>query len=160
MAAVVSNYAAKSAASKYEASRGAELENSYQAQLGAAKAGYTKSGNISNSKAAQEARAAAEAAQPKPGSKAPWNKATEEKLMSQYNAKVGKLNKTVEQGLEKLKKTKLQGQENMYAQFGDYKNLAPKLLNSMSSEDRWKMKAEQRIMQNDAFNNFLNSLDK
>lgn len=158
--AVAANVATKKAAENYAAKRGAELNTSYQANVEAAKAGYTKSGAISNSAAAKEARAKVEATKPGEGSKAYWNKGTEAQLKADYDKKMGELTKTVNKGVADLKKAKEKGKEATLNQFGDYKELAPQILDNMSAGDRWRTLAKQRIIQRNAFNKFRDSLDK
>ena len=160
MGAVATNYATKAASERYAAKRGAEYNASYQANLEAAKKGYTKGGNISQSKAAQEAREAAAAATPGAASKAHWNKGVEAQLKAEYDKKMGKLNETVNKGVESLKAAKAKGKEATLNQFGDYKELAPQIMAGMSADDRWKIKAEQRIIQRNAFDDFMKSLEK
>lgn len=158
--AVATKYATKAASEKYAAERGAELDKSYQANLAAAKSGYTKSGAVSHSKAAEEARIAAQAATPGAGSKAYWNKGVEAQLKGEYDKKMGNLNKTVEEGVKGLKEAKEKGKQATYNQFGEYKELAPQIINNLSADDRWRVKAEQRIIQRNAFDDFMKSLDK
>ena len=158
--AVAANVATKKAAENYAAKRSAELNTSYQANVEAAKTGYTKSGAVSNSVAAKEARAKVEATKPGAGSKAYWNKETEAQLKSDYEKKMGELTKTVNKGVASLKEAKQKGKEATLNQFGDYKELAPQILNKMSAGDRWRTLAKQRIIQREAFNKFRESLDK
>lgn len=158
--AVASNVMTKQAAENYAAKRGAEYNTSYQANVDAAKAGYTKSGAISNSAAAKEARAKVEATKPGEGSKAPWNKNVEAQLKADYDKRMGELTKTVNKGVAGLKEAKQKGKEATLNQFGDYKELAPQILDKMSAADRWRTLAKQRIIQRDAFNKFRESLDK
>ena len=160
LTAAGSAYLTSAAQKSYAAKRGAEYDKAYQAQLDAAKSGYTKTGRVSRSKAAQEARAVAEQSQPGAGSKAPWNKDIEGQLKGQYEKKMAGLGKTVEEGRAKLKEADIKAKEATYQQFGDYSEIAPQILNSMSAQDRWKIKAQQRIMQRDAYNDFLESLEK
>lgn len=158
--AVATNYATKVASQNYAANRKAELDKSYQANLEAAKTGYTKSGAVSHSKAAEEARAKVAETTPGAGSKAQWNKEAEAQLMADYETRMGKLNKTVEKGVQGLKDAKKQGQEATLKQFGEYKDIAPQLMANMKADDRWKVKAEQRIIQRKAFDKFMESLSK
>ena len=159
MGASVVHDATKAASKKYAAKRSAEYGESYQANLEAAKTGYTKSGEVSQSKAAQEARAAAQAATPGAGSKAHWNKDVEVQLKAEYDKKMGSLNKTVAEGVKGLKETKTKAKESAMKQF-NYDGVAPEIAEGMRADDRWKVKAEQRIMQRNAFNDFMERLDK
>ena len=158
MGAAASAYYTQQAAAKYAAQRGAEYEKSYQAQLEAAKTGYTKSGAKSRSKAAKEAQAQVEVTMPGEGSKAPWNKATEEKLKAQHEAKVAGLQERTAKGLTKLKEANLKAKQGTYKQFGDYESIAPEILKKLSPSDRWKIQAEQKLKQQQAFNSFIDSL--
>ena len=157
-AAVATNYLTRQATANYAAQRGAEYEKSYQANLEAATKGYTKTGAVSRSKAAKEAAAAAEQAQPGPASKMPFLKGTEEALKADYDKKMGRLNKTVEEGRAKLKATNKQGKEDLLKSFGEYQELAPQLLAKMPPEERWKLQAEQRIKQKKAYENFIDTI--
>ena len=140
---------------KYAAERGAQYNKAYEAQVEAAQKSYTKSGAKSKSNAAKEAQAAAEAAQPGAGSKLPWLKGTEEALKGDYENKVKKLNERTAEGVKKLKETKAKGMQDVYKQFGDYQELAPQLLAKMPPEERWKLQADAKLKQQQAFDNFL-----
>ena len=158
--AVATNYLVKQATANYAAQRGAEYDKSYQANLEAATKGYTKTGAVSRSKAAKEAAAAAEQAQPGPGPKMPFLKGTDEALKAEYDKKMGKLNKTVEEGRAKLKAQKKQGKEDLAKAFGQYQEIAPQLLSKLPPEERWKLQAEQRIKQKKAYENFIDTIKK
>ena len=158
MAAAGTAYLTKNAATSYEAKRAAEFDKAYQAQLEAAQKGYTKSGAKSRSKAAKEAQAKAEALTPGQGSTAQWNKETEAKLQADYDKKTKGLQERTAKGLSKLKEANLKAKKGTYEQFGDYESLAPKLLAKMEPSDRWKIQAEQKLKQKQAFDNFIQSL--
>lgn len=158
--AAVAAYGTKQAADKYAQTRGAEYQKAYQANVEATKAKYTKSGALSKSKKAQETALAAQQAQPGPASKAYWNKATESKLASDYEVKMGKLGKVEAEEVAKLKEATAQGKQATAKAFGQYESIAPSLLAKMSPEERWKTKATERLMQKDAFNNFLEKITK
>ena len=156
--AAASSYLTKQSAAKYEARRGAELDKAYQAQLEAAQKGYTKSGAKSRSKAAKEAQAQVEATTPGEASKLPWHKDVEAKLQADYGQKVKGLQERTAKGLSKLKEANLKAKKGTYEQFGDYESLAPSLLAKMEPSDRWKIQAEQKLKQKQAFDNFIQSL--
>ena len=158
MGAAASAYYTQQAAHKYAAQRGAEYEKSYQAQLEAAKTGYTKSGAKSRSKAAKEAQAQVEATTPGAGSKAPWNKDVEAQLKAKYDKDVDGLQERTAKGLTKLKEANLKAKQGTYKQFGDYEPIAPEILKKLSPSDRWKIQAEQKLKQQQAFNSFIDSL--
>ena len=158
MAAAGSAYLTKQSAAKYEAKRAAEFDKSYQAQLEAAQRGYTKSGAKSRSKAAEEARAAAEAATPGPASKAPYHKEVEAKLQADYDKKMQGLQERTTKGLSKLKEANLKAKQGTYKQFGEYESIAPQMLAKMEPSDRWKLQAEQKLKQRQAFDSFIQSL--
>lgn len=157
-AAVATDRAVQVSTNQYAAQRGAEYNKAYEAQVEAAQKSYTKSGAKSRSKAAKEAQAAAEAAQPGAGSKLPWLKGTEESLKGEYESKVKKLYERTAEGVKKLKATKEKGKQDLYKQFGDYQELAPQLLKQMPAEERWKLQAEAKLKQQQAFDNFLKSI--
>ena len=158
IAAASTAYLTKGAAAKYAAQRGAEYEKAYQAQLEAAKTGYTKSGAKSRSKAAKEAQAQVEATMPGAGSKAPWNKDVEAQLKAKYDKDVAGLQERTAKGLTKLKEANLKAKQGTYKQFGDYESIAPEILKKLSPSDRWKIQAEQKLKQQQAFNSFIDSL--
>ena len=158
--AAVAKVGTEQAAQNYAATRGAEYNKAYQAQVDAAKNRYTKSGALSKSKAAVESQAAADAAQPGAASKMPWNKGVEAQLKAQYDTKMADLGKTEAKGVKSLKETAKKAKEATTKQFGDYADLSPKLLQMMSPEDRWKVKAKGKIMQRKAFDDFVESINK
>ena len=156
--AVATGYLTKQATANYAANRGAEYNKAYEAQLEAAQKSYTKTGRVSSSKAAKEARAAAEQAQPGEGPKMPFLKKADEALKAEYDAKMSKLNKTVEEGRAKLKATNKKGKEDLIKSFGEYQELAPQLLAQMPPEERWKLQAQARIKQKEAYAKFLDTI--
>ena len=158
MAAAGSAYLTSKSTAKYEAKRAAEFDKAYEAQLEAAQKGYTKSGAKSRSKAAEEAKAAAEAATPGQASKVPWNKGTEAKLKAEYDKKMQGLQERTSKGLTKLTEANLKAKEGTYKQFGDYESIAPQILSKLEPSDRWKIQAEQKLKQKQAFDSFINSL--
>lgn len=159
MGADVTKRVTQAAAEKYAAKRGAELDKSYQANVEAAKTGYTKSGAVSHSKAAEAARAKVEETTPGAGSKAHWNKEAEAQQKAEYDKKMGKLTETVNKGVAGLKETKNKAQESAEAQL-TYTGVTPEQAAAMRADDRWKVKAEQRIMQRNAFADFMKSLEE
>lgn len=156
--AIATGYITKQAAANYAQKRAAEYEASYKANLEAAQKGYTKSGAKSRSKAAQEAQAKVEATKPGEGSKAPWNKKAEQELGEIYSEKMKKLQDRTQAGVKKLKATKAKSEQDMYKQFGEYQELAPQLIGKLPAEDRWKLQAEAKLKQQQAFDNFLESI--
>lgn len=148
------------AAKSYAEKRQADYQTSFEAQKNAIAAKYTKSGALSKSQKAKETALAAEQAQPGKGSKAPWNKATEKKLAADYEAKMQGLQAAEKKGVAELKNKTAQAKEYTAKQFGDYKELSPKFLSMMSPEDRWKIKANEKLMQKDAFNKFVDTISK
>ena len=160
LGAAVAKVGTEQAAQSYAAQRGAQFDKAYQAQVEAARNRYTKSGALSKSKAAKESAAAAQAALPGEGSKAHWNKGVEAQLQAQYDKKMAALGKTEAKGVENLRKTAKEAKESTKEQFGDYADISPKLLQMMSPEDRWKIKAEGKIMQKNAFDKFVESINK
>ena len=153
--AVATNYLTKQSAENYMAKRGAEYDKAYEAQVNAAQKGYTKSGNKSRSKAALEAKQKAEAAQPGEGSKLPWLKGGEAQLKGEYEEKMKGLESRTKEGVSKLKATAAKGKQDMYKQFGDYQELAPQIMAKLPPEERWKIQAEAKLKQQQAFDNFL-----
>ena len=158
--ATVAAVGTKRAAEAYAQKRGAEYQNAYQAQKEAIASKYSKSGALSKSKKAQETALKAQQAQPGAGSKAPWNKATEAKLKANYEADMKNLSKAEAEGVAKLKNTTAKAKAATAKQFGEYQELSPKLLSMMSAEDRWKIKATEKIMQKDAYQNFMDTILK
>ena len=156
--AVATGAVVKHTTDRYMAERGAQYNKAYEAQVEAAQKSYTKSGAKSRSKGAKEAQAAAEAAQPGKGSKLPWLKGPEEALKAEYESKVKKLNERTAEGVKKLKGVKEQSKQDMYKQFGDYQEIAPQIMAQMAPEDRWKIQAEAKLQQKQAFDNFLKSI--
>ena len=156
--AIATNYATKQAAENYAQKRAAEFEASYQANVEAAQKGYTKSGAKSKSKAAQEAQAKVAATQPGEGSKAPWNRKAEEQLGEIYTQKMKGLQDRTQAGVKKLKETKAKSEQDMYKQFGEYQELAPQIIGKLPAEDRWKLQAEAKLKQQQAFDNFLETI--
>ena len=151
-------YLTSRSASKYAEQRKAEYDKAYKAQLEAAQKGYTKSGAKSRSKAAKEAQAQVELTTPGQASKLPWNKGTEAKLKAEYDKKMQGLQERTSQGLTKLKEANLKAKEGTYKQFGDYESIAPQILSKLEPSDRWKIQAEQKLKQKQAFDSFINSL--
>ena len=158
--AAASAYGVKRSQEAFAASRSAEYNKAYQANLEAVKNKYTKSGKLSKSAAAKETAEAAKLATPGPAPKAPWKKGIEEQLAGDYEAKMGKLGKKEYAGVKKLKETAIKGKEATSKQFGEYKELTPKILASMSPEERWKARATEKLMQKEAYESFLDSLNK
>ena len=158
--AAVASYGTKVASEAYAQKRGAEYQNAYQAQKEAIASKYTKSGALSKSKKAQETALKAQQAQPGAGSKAPWNKGVEAKLKAEFDTKMQDLSKAEAKGLKQLKDTTAKAKEQTAKQFGNLQELSPKLLSMMSAEDRWKIKATEKIMQKDAYQKFMDSIMK
>lgn len=158
--AAVTSMGVKASQANYAATRGAELDKSYQANIEAAKVGTTKSGGVSKSKKALEAQEAVKASAPTDKKVPYWNKGIEESLKTGYDKKMSSLQSTVDKGRSDLSKAAAKGKNATTAQFGDYEDLAGELMSKMSSKDRWKVKAEQRLIQKDAFDKFLSNIDK
>lgn len=157
-AAVATGYLTKTATENYVAKRGAEYNKSYEAQVEAAQKGYTKSGNISKSKAAEEAKQKAAEAAPGEASKIPFLKKADEALKVGYEEKIKGLNKRTQEGVAKLKASAAKNKQDMYKQFGDYQELAPQIMAKLPPEERWKIQAESKIKQQQAFDNFLKTV--
>ena len=156
--AVATAAGVKYSTDQYMATRGAEYNKAYEAQVEAAQKSYTKSGAKSKSKAAKEAQIAAQEAQPGEASKLPWLKKPEEAMRSEYESKVKKKNEKTSEGVKKLKETAAKSKQDVYKQFGDYQELAPQLLAQMPPEERWKIQATAKIQQQQAFDNFIKSI--
>ena len=153
--AVATGYLTKQAAGAYSAKRAAEYNKSYQANVEAAATGYTKSGNKSKSKAAIEAQQEAEAATPGAAPKLPFLKKEDAALRADYEAKMQGLQKRTAEGVAKLKATKAQGKQEIFKQFGEYQELAPQIMAKLPPEERWKIQAQAKIKQQQAFDNFI-----
>lgn len=158
--AAVTTMGVKSSQANYAAKRGAEYDKSYQANLEAAKVGTTKSGAVSKSKKAIEAQEAAKAAAPQESKVPYWNKGIEESLKAGYDKKMSGLQSTVDKGRADLAKAAMKGKQETAQQFGGYQDIAGELMSKMSSADRWKVRAQQRLIQKDAFDKFLSNIDK
>lgn len=155
MGAVASQYLTKQATTNYMQKRGAEYNRSYEAQVEAAATGYTKSGAKSKSKAALEAQQAAAEATPGASPKLPFLKKADDVLRADYEAKMKGLEKRTSEGVAKLKAQKAQGNEDLYKQFGEYQELAPQIMAKLPPEERWKIQAQAKIKQQQAFDNFI-----
>ena len=158
--ATVAAVGTKAAAANYAQKRGAEYQNALQAQREAIAAKYTKSGALSRSRNAQETALRAQQAQPGPASKAPWNKGVEAQLRANYEGEMQALAEAEKSGVKKLRETTAKAKANTAKQFGDYQELTPKLLSMMSPEDRWKIQATEKLMQKDAYQNFIDTILK
>lgn len=145
---------------KYAEQRGEEYNKAYQAQLEATKAKYTKSGALSKSKEAKLTAQAAEAAQPGPASKLPWNKETEKKLAEEQATKLKGLKETEAKGVKNLKETTQKAKDITAKQFGQYEPISQQLLSKMSPEDRWKVRAQEKLMQKEAYAKFLEDIQR
>ena len=156
--AVATGYMTKQAQANYLQKRGAEYNKAYEAQVEAAAKGYTKSGAKSKSKGALEAQQQAEAAQPGAGTKLPFLKGAEEALKADYEAKMKGLQKRTSEGVEKLKAQKAKSKEDTFKQFGDYQELAPQIMAKLPPEERWKLQAQAKIKQQQAFDNFVKTV--
>ena len=154
MGAVATGYLTKQAASAYSAKRGAEYAKAYDAQAEAAAKSYTKSGNKSKSKGAIEAQQLAQEATPGAAPKLPFLKKEDAALRADYEAKMKGLEKRTAEGVANLKATKKQSKQDMYKQFGDYQELAPQIMAKLPPEERWKIQAQAKIKQQQAFDNF------